>query len=178
MPIGGGRDYPEDEKAQKQWVANLAHQTGISEERAQTLFERYGTYAQRVAEFIAAGDDQPLTDKPDYSEREIVFAVRNEKVETLQDIVLRRSLLAMLGKLSLNLLAELADIIGEEHGWSETERQRQVEMTVQRLKTKNVVEIHEDRMVLIGHVPTEDEVEVIPENALVVPARNPSTQEA
>jgi len=167
MPIGGGKDFPREAKEQARWASNLAHQTGIDEEQAHTLLIRYGTYAREVAKYIAQGDDRPLTNKADYSVREVQFITDNEKVQSLQDFVLRRSLLAMLGKLDQPLLEELADIIGDVRGWSDNHRADQLKMTKARLLKKNLVDVDESGAHLISDAPSEEEAEPIADMEMV-----------
>ncbi len=54
------------------------------------LFSRYGTEAEAIAAFIVAAPDAPYRRRP-YSEREILFLIRNEAVEHLDDVLLRRT---------------------------------------------------------------------------------------
>ncbi len=167
MPIGGGKGFPTEKNKQQQWVSTVAGQTYLPAERVQMLLTRYGTYAQQVARFMAAGDDAPLTHMPEYTRREVMFVTENEKVQTLQDFVLRRSLIAMLGKLTLPLLEELAGIIGEQLGWSGAERQQQIEKTTERLLKKNLVQLADERTTIIEAAPTETENEAIAETELI-----------
>ena len=74
------------------------------------LFERYGTRAEAVAHFIAQAQDEALASHPAYSQREIVFLLKHEKVERLDDLLLRRTLMAMLGQVTPAMLYELAEI--------------------------------------------------------------------
>ena len=60
LPIGGGRDYPRGDAAREKWLRELASDCGLPMERLRQLFERYGTRAAAVAEFIGCGDDRPL----------------------------------------------------------------------------------------------------------------------
>jgi glycerol-3-phosphate dehydrogenase len=136
LPIGGGRDYPREAEAQQQWIAALGQKTGLPAERAAVLFDRYGTRAEEFAAFIGAGDDAPLSSLPGYSQREIACIVRREHVIHLDDIVLRRSLIAWLGLLTSEALDELALIAAAELGW--TPEQRAVELT----QTKEILADH------------------------------------
>lgn len=119
LPIGGGRDYPRIDRDRRAWVEALAAETGLTRDRAETLFGRYGTQAAAVARFCAAGADAPLTHRPDYSRREIAWLAENEQITHLDDLLLRRSLLAMLGQVDGESLAELAAALGDALGWSE-----------------------------------------------------------
>lgn len=113
-PIGGGRDYPLGEDARRTWLGRVAAATGCTRLRMVELFERYGTRAEAVAGFCSNGPDRELAAAPEYSEREILFLIRQEMARTLDDLIYRRTPLAMWGRLSFRLLAELATLIGNE----------------------------------------------------------------
>lgn len=122
LPIGGGKEYPASEETKEHWIGNLSETAGMPYDRTLILFERYGTRAAEVAEFIATGEDTPLQRNPSFSQREILYLVRHEKVVHLEDLVRRRSNLMKLGKVTPELEEELASILQEALGWSEEER--------------------------------------------------------
>ncbi|MBP8972387.1 MAG: glycerol-3-phosphate dehydrogenase/oxidase [Anaerolineae bacterium] len=130
VAIGGGKAYPRGEKEQAAWLARLQAQTELALPRLQTLFERYGTRAEAVARYIAAGADAPLDDAPDYSERELLFLAEHEKVAHLDDLLLRRTLLAMLGMVTGGVLRQAGQIMGAAHGWSAEQIEAEIERTV------------------------------------------------
>jgi glycerol-3-phosphate dehydrogenase len=127
--IGGGRDYPRGEVARKQYLRRLQEASGLSYERARDLFERYGTGATEVAAFLAEGEDAPLTSEPSYSRREVAYLAQKELVVHLDDLLLRRTLLGMLGRLNRELVEETAGIVGEALGWSQEETETELERT-------------------------------------------------
>ncbi len=168
MPIGGGKGFPMAARERTQWIMSIASKYGLPAERVEVLLDRYGTIAEKIAAFINAGEDAPLQHMPDYSQREVLYITRFEKTMTLQDFVLRRSLLAMLGKISVPLLAEIGDIMGNELGWNETDRQRAVDQTVRRLQIRNLVEVTNDGVKLVAAGPAgEAGLKPIPESVLV-----------
>jgi len=124
MPIGGGKDYPKTESAKNEWIAALANKTRLPLERVETLFSRYGTRAAQVAAFISGESDKMLQHIAGYSLREVLFIVQNEKVAHLDDFILRRSLLAMVGRVNRAGLEELAAAAG----WSADEVARTLEI--------------------------------------------------
>ncbi len=117
LPIGGGRDYPSGPADRVRAIEAVAATSGVSLERAEVLFGRYGTRAVSVADFLGAGEDEPLGSLPDYSRREIGFLGLHEKVLHLDDLLLRRSMLAMLGRLSRAAVDEIADALAEHLEW-------------------------------------------------------------
>ncbi|MBN1264724.1 MAG: glycerol-3-phosphate dehydrogenase/oxidase [Anaerolineales bacterium] len=118
LPIGGGRNFPVRDEDQYRWAVTLAGETGLSVLRLRTLLTRYGTRAGDLARFLVAEEDRLLQSLPDYSCREVLYLVRTEKTVHLDDFLLRRSLIAWLGKVNSPLLEELAVIFGGEFGWS------------------------------------------------------------
>ena len=112
--FGGGRGFPED---RGDWVQRLSATTGLAGDRVATLFSRYGTDAAEVARFIAAAPDRMLP-HAGYSARELIFLIRGEAVEHLDDILLRRTTLAITGELSLDMADAVLDVLADEKGWS------------------------------------------------------------
>ncbi len=117
LPIGGGRGYPKTEEDRKKQIEGLAAWTGFNKDILERLFKRYGTRAEAIADFMKRGEDAPLKSLPNYTRREIMFLAQYEKVRHLDDLVLRRTMLAMLGHLTKDSLLELADVLAESLGW-------------------------------------------------------------
>lgn len=130
--IGGGQDYP---SVRDRWVDDVAAATGLSRERMQVLFVRYGTGARDVADLIAAGADHALP-HPDYSARELQYLIRSEAVEHLEDLLLRRTTLAITGELSLDMVDAVLALLAIEKQWSPprvaVERKRFLALLVER----------------------------------------------
>lgn len=112
--FGGGRGFPDDRSG---WSRRLSAATGLAEDRAAMLFERYGTDAADVARFIAAAPDKRLP-HAGYSARELICLIRFEAVEHLDDLLLRRTTLAITGELSLVMVDAVLDVLATEKGWS------------------------------------------------------------
>ncbi len=127
LPIGGGRNYPATPQEHKKFVDRLAAWTGLPAERIRMLIERYGTRAETIALFLTHQPDRSLTTLPDFSQREIAFLCQNEKVIHLDDLILRRTMLAMLGRISRSALEELAEVAAESLGWDVHRRQEEIQ---------------------------------------------------
>lgn len=139
LAIGGGRGYlPNAEDNQRQ-IESLSAWTGVIHGRLETLFERYGTRAEAIATFINGGTDQALTTLPDYSRREVAFLVQHEKIIHLDDFILRRSMLAILGRLTREALHELADILGESLDWTPEQSEAEAARTLSILADRHGV---------------------------------------
>jgi glycerol-3-phosphate dehydrogenase len=123
LPIGGGRGYP-----------RMPEGTGLPPERLTALADRYGTGADRVAAYLQAAPDAPLACHSGYSRREIEFLAQHERVVHLDDLILRRTLMGLLGEVNRPLLEELAAIVAPVLEWSEQDAAAEVERTVQLLE--------------------------------------------
>jgi len=139
LAIGGGRGYlPAAADMQKQ-IESLSAWTGVARERLKVLFDRYGTRAESIATFMNGGTDRLLLTLSDYSLREIIFVVSHEKVLHLDDFILRRSMLAMLGHLSREMLDELAGALANALGWTKEQKEAEVERTLSILADRHRV---------------------------------------
>ena len=141
LPIGGGRGYPRNDEERVKYLNGLAAWTGLSRERLETLYERYGTRAETIAEYMKRGTDSPLKSLPEYSKREIMFLAQYEKVIHLDDIFLRRTMIGMLGKLNRDILLEVADILEETLAWSMERKNSEVERTLRLLADRHEVRL-------------------------------------
>jgi glycerol-3-phosphate dehydrogenase len=141
LPIGGGRGYPREAGEVRRQIESLSAWTGVSRERLKTLFERYGSRAEAIATFMNGGTDQLLTTLPNYSRRELNFLIQHEKILHLDDFLLRRSMLAMLGRVTREMIDELAGIFANFLGWNAEQRQVEVTRTLSILSEKHGVRL-------------------------------------
>ena len=141
LAVGGGKNYPRTAEEQKKLFDRIKAWAGLPTERVQTLFHRYGARAEAVAEFISHQPDAALQSLPEYSRREIAFLASAEKVIHLDDLVLRRTMLAMLGQLTRTALDELAAALGASLGWSEPQKQAEVARALEILATRHGVRL-------------------------------------
>ena len=139
LPIGGGRGFSTDVAEQKRQIDGFAAWTGLDRERLQTLYLRYGTRIESVANFIKRAEDAPLQSLPDYTRREIMFLAQYEKVCRLDDLLLRRTMLAMLGRLTYAAVLELADVLAESLGWGRDQKTAEVERALKLLADRHGV---------------------------------------
>lgn len=141
LPVGGGKGYPAGAEERRRRLEGAAAWAGVSAARAAELFERYGTRGELVAEFIGRGHDEPLKNVPGYSRREVGFIGQCEKVVHLEDVLLRRTMLAMLGHLSRQGLDEVASALGEALGWTRQEREAELRRALDVLHDRHGVEL-------------------------------------
>lgn len=141
LPIGGGRGFPLTAEEREKFINRVAAWTGLPKERLAVLLERYGTRAEAVADFLNRGADAPLASLPAYSKRELMFLAQHEKVEHLDDLLLRRTMLAMLGRVTKENLAEVADVLASALAWNEEKKQAEVERTARLLADRHGVRL-------------------------------------
>ncbi len=141
LSIGGGRGYPHTPDDVKRSVDGIAAWTGVSAERVQVLFDRYGTRADQVATFISRGQDAPLKSLSSYSRREIGFLAQYEKIVHLDDLLLRRSILAMLGRLTHDSVDELAETLGEALNWTGEQKKIELARTLEIMVNQHSVRL-------------------------------------
>jgi glycerol-3-phosphate dehydrogenase len=139
LPIGGGKGYPQTAAEKSAWRASVKEMTHLPLQRLEVLLDRYGTRAEDVAQFLSAAPDQPLRSLPEYSGREIQFMASRESVVHLDDLILRRTIMALLGQLSLDLLEELAIVLAPVLEWSQERTQQEMARTVKLLSKVHAV---------------------------------------
>lgn len=141
MPIGGGRGYERDVLEPNRQIGSLFAWTGVSQERLKILFERYGTRAEAIATYINSGTDSTLESLPDYSFREIAYLVQHEKIIHLDDFLLRRSMLAMLGRLTREMILELTHTLGDILGWDGEQKKAEAARALSILADRHEVRL-------------------------------------
>lgn len=134
IAIGGSTEWPADRAL---YIADLSQRFGLTPARAHTLFDRYGTLASKRLEDFAAQHEIPLTTLPDYSYQEIAAIAREERVVRLEDVVLRRTHIALLGQATAAALAELGTAVGEALGWSAERIAQEVAATAQVIAARH-----------------------------------------
>ncbi len=123
LPIGGGKGYP-----------RMPAGTGLPPERLSALEERYGTGADSVVAYMQAGPDARLTTHPGYTRREIEFIALNERVVHLDDLIMRRTLMGLLGEVNRRLLEELAAVVSPVLDWPEQKAAAEIDRTAEIMK--------------------------------------------
>jgi glycerol-3-phosphate dehydrogenase len=111
LAIGGGRDFPRDGQARRDYVSKLALMGGIAPARAAVLLSRYGTRALAYCATLRGRGEAMLTHAPDHSVEEIRHIAATEKVGAIDDILHRRTLIGLLGGDHPALRAELALVL-------------------------------------------------------------------
>ena len=141
LPIGGGKGFPMTPSERSAWLERVRQQTELELATLSVLLDRYGTYAEQVADFMSQGNDTTLKSLPHYTEREVTFISQNEKVERLEDFFLRRSLVAMLGQANQMVIEEVGQVVGRALKWSAERTQENIQHAAKRLAEKHRVRL-------------------------------------
>lgn len=119
LAIGGGRNFPKDAARLDAEVTGLAACFSANPGTVRRLLDRYGTRAS-VLLLDCKGELTPLASLPTFFREEIIWICRAEQVGTLDDILFRRTDIALSGQLTQTVLDEIAGIAGETLGWCES----------------------------------------------------------
>ncbi len=142
MAIGGGAGYPATEAARAAWTEDVRRISGFAPARIATLLARYGTRARGVAAHAGAWTDADrLPDACETSRAEIDWIVRHERVARLEDVVLRRTALAITGALTLRDLEAVAEVTGAALGWTDARRDAETRALAARLRERNLMRL-------------------------------------
>jgi glycerol-3-phosphate dehydrogenase len=139
MPIGGGKDFPTTDAARTTWVA--AHADGLDRAQVDRLLTRYGTRASSVIDVLLDQPSEPLSSHPELTRAEIAYFAEHEDAVHLADVVLRRTNLAFVGGVTIELLSEIADVLGGALGWDADRHETEIEATLEVLRTSHGVEV-------------------------------------
>lgn len=122
LRIGGGKNFPP------------------SGDIPQHLLHRYGTTALAMLESFD-GPLRPIPEAPGYAEQEILWLCRNERVMRLDDLVLRRTLLAFEGLASADAVKAFARLAAMALDWPEEREADEVARTLSLLHRRHHVAV-------------------------------------
>jgi glycerol-3-phosphate dehydrogenase len=114
----------------------LADSSGLHLVRIEHLLQRYGSLVEEVLELVAADHSlgEPLEGTVDYLRAEVVYAVTHEGARHLDDVLTRRTRVSIeTFHRGTSSAEEAASLMGKARGWSEEQREREVEHYLQRV---------------------------------------------
>lgn len=131
VSYAGAENFPTSEKEKAEVVRKTAQAIGTSEEYAEELFGRYGTEALTLADEKSAELNTPLETLSGYTVGEIEYIAENECIEHLTDLTRRRSVIALLGNNSENILEELVRVTGKILDWDSERQKKEIAMALE-----------------------------------------------
>ncbi|WP_210272631.1 glycerol-3-phosphate dehydrogenase/oxidase [Chthonobacter rhizosphaerae] len=141
LKIGGGVGFPANPDDQTAWIEAAARDTKCAVARMQVLAYRYGVRARAIAEIEVRPGQQTSWLAPNYSEAEVRWVAREERVSRLEDVVLRRTLMAFEGATDRHTLERVASAVGAELGWATERQQAEVEALATLLRDRHRVKV-------------------------------------
>ena len=127
LQVGGSKGYPESEGQKTSYLAALENIIPLPADRLETLFSKYGTKTTDLLEKYGAEISTMCTYVPDTSVAEIKYIAAEMDVVHLDDLILRRTILGKLGKITSEGLAEIADICAQVFDWSEAQKSQEMD---------------------------------------------------
>ena len=101
----------------------------LSEETCGRLVRVYGVRAETVVRLAAEAENlrEVVCDETGSIAAQVVFAFRNELAETLQDCLLRRTMVGLNSRLGLNAVEKAAEICQKYLGWDDARSAREID---------------------------------------------------
>jgi glycerol-3-phosphate dehydrogenase len=124
VPIGGGRDFPPP-SGQTAWLAQLAQRFAVPLPRVMQLAKRYGSRALPLLALIQQHGEHMLQHHAAYSAIELRYLIEHEQVCQLEDLLVRRTSLAICGELTAPLVEEIGQLMAITLGWSDSQLTQQ-----------------------------------------------------
>lgn len=114
----------------------LADNHGLGVGRIEHLLNRYGSLVLEVLDLIVEDPAlaSPLTGADDYLRAEVVYGVTHEGARHLDDTIARRTRISFeTFDRGAKVAEEVADLMAERLGWTEEQRQREVDHYLKRV---------------------------------------------
>ena len=111
LAIGGGSDFPREAPARARLAERLARTAGIDAARADVLLGRYGSRATDYAAALGGQGETPIAGLPGYAREELAYLAAHERVDSVDDLLRRRTLVALQGLDTPAVRAIAAEII-------------------------------------------------------------------
>ena len=125
LRIGGGRDFP-DASGRDAVVKQLAEQYALSADVVTQLLDRYGCNRGMLKCVAADNGAQTLQSIANYRIGEVRYMCEHEFVAHLDDILFRRSTLALVGRAADAVITEIASIAAPIMGWDAAAEQAEI----------------------------------------------------
>jgi glycerol-3-phosphate dehydrogenase len=133
LGIGGGRDFPTGDTSALQ--QSLAETYQLPAEVVGVVLQRYGRNESMLTALRAEGGLTPLASLPTFMHGEIIYICQHEYIVHLDDLIFRRSTLALEGRATESLVAEIAAIAAPVLGWDDERIADEIQRCNYRLST-------------------------------------------
>lgn len=114
----------------------LAESSGLNVGRIEHLLRRYGSLVVELLDLVAAQPDlgDPLAGADDYLRAEVVYGTTHEGARHLDDVIARRTRISIeTFDRGADVAREVAELMGAALGWSDEQRDREVDHYLKRV---------------------------------------------
>ena len=139
LQIGGSKNYPGSLFEKEEYFKNLLKTYPIGQERLEQLFDLYGTKVEELLRKYGSEVAKMLESTPVISAGEIKYILTEEDVIHLDDLLLRRTMLAKLGKLSPDSIREIASLCAKILNWPNQRTSEEIDRFTNLLKLKHKI---------------------------------------
>jgi glycerol-3-phosphate dehydrogenase len=137
LQIGGSKGYPKNETEKEGYLRKLLPSYQIERSRLEQLFEVYGTKVDGILQKYGSELFEMLGTIPDVSMGEIKYSLLEEDVHHLEDLILRRTMLGKLGKITPDSLREISEICAKAMKWSGEKKEQEIDRLTDLLRHKH-----------------------------------------
>lgn len=121
-PLPGGQPYDEAQLLRR-FGSELPHHTDEDVDRLRSL---YGARLNDLLDIARKGPTGHLTTESRLSREEVRFVIEQEGARTIEDVLLRRTMLGLEADQGLSVLEPLADELARLLGWDDARKKREI----------------------------------------------------
>ncbi|MCB2178583.1 FAD-dependent oxidoreductase [bacterium] len=130
LPVGGSKGLPHKTEELDDFRKSLVEKYGAPAKLVEILVRRYGTKAEAFLNLRTLVSPTGYWPFSGYTPEEIDLLTKEEDVITLDDLIVRRTMIGKLGLLDGEGLNALAEIVAAAKGWSDEFKQEEIDRTV------------------------------------------------
>jgi glycerol-3-phosphate dehydrogenase len=137
LQIGGSKGYPTNSEEKEGYLRKLLESHQIEPTRLEQLFGVYGTKTGELLQKYNSQLSETLETIPELSMGEIKYIMLEEDVQHLDDLLLRRTMLGKLGKITPDSIREITQICAIVMEWSSQKVEQEIDRITHLLRHKH-----------------------------------------
>ncbi|MEN8242405.1 MAG: glycerol-3-phosphate dehydrogenase/oxidase [Chloroflexota bacterium] len=141
LKIGGSNGLPIDPEARRALIREVSAESNIDKDRFEELLQFYGMQAIKLLHDYPGKISETLSACPEISAGEIEYFLEQEDVVHLDDLILRRTMLGKLGRISLAGLNQIAEVAAKNQNWTDDKRIEEVNRTKEIFEKRHIVNL-------------------------------------
>lgn len=137
LQIGGSKNYPNNKSELEAYFHNLESIFNIDIDKLEKIFENHGTKTEAILHQFGKEASISLISAPQLTLGEIKYILKNEDVNHLDDLLLRRTMLGKLGLITPESLEEISLLCANALNWSKDKMNLEKDLFLKILKEKH-----------------------------------------